>query len=215
MKLYLIRHGESFLNLPNWTGGHINAGLTELGHEQAKMLASWLQKNIPEIDILYNSTLLRAIETAGYLSENYEMPIHPDDRIREVSANRFDHSPWDNEKLPQEFEDFWGTDRPYVPIVREEGGESWMHFRLRVSMFIEEICHKHAEKTVLVICHGGVIEATIAHIFNLGAWQNCDMRCDNTSITHFEYTQNQPRKPWRLYYHNRIEHLHEINKITV
>ena len=48
MKLYLIRHGESYINLPDWQKGYIDVGLTELGHQQAHALAKWLPSHIHE-----------------------------------------------------------------------------------------------------------------------------------------------------------------------
>ena len=39
MHLYLIRHGQSFVNLPDWTGVNADEPLTELGQQQAAALA--------------------------------------------------------------------------------------------------------------------------------------------------------------------------------
>jgi hypothetical protein len=41
MHLYLIRHGQSYINLKEWQEGNVDAGLTELGQRQANALAAW------------------------------------------------------------------------------------------------------------------------------------------------------------------------------
>ena len=39
MHLYLIRHGQSHVNLEEWESGNTDEGLTELGQRQAAALA--------------------------------------------------------------------------------------------------------------------------------------------------------------------------------
>lgn len=48
MHLYLIRHGQSFVNLEDWSGGNQDVGLTELGQRQAAALAAWLPARLPQ-----------------------------------------------------------------------------------------------------------------------------------------------------------------------
>ena len=50
MHFYLIRHGQSYVNLSDWAG-HLDAGLTELGKRQAAALAAWL----PQLSLIHIS----------------------------------------------------------------------------------------------------------------------------------------------------------------
>ena len=52
MQLYMIRHGQSYVNLKDWEGGNVDAGLTELGQQQAAALAEWLPTELEQIDVL-------------------------------------------------------------------------------------------------------------------------------------------------------------------
>lgn len=215
MHLYMIRHGQSYVNLRSWKNGNTDEGLTDLGKRQAAALAAWLPGKLFEIDALYCSTMKRTRETAAPLLEAYDTPIRYDDRLREVGNNRFDHAPWPSEDLP-EYGEFWGSERPFSSITPDrEGGESFMHFRVRVGTFMEELIERHRGETVVVICHGGVIEAAHGHIFNIGPWQRCEVWTKNTGIAHFEYVEHPGRESWRLHYHNRFEHLLAIEeKVT-
>jgi probable phosphoglycerate mutase len=85
--------------------------------------------------------------------------------------------------------------------------ESLMHFRTRVGVFLEEMAGRHRGETILVVCHGGVIEAAFGHIFNIGPWQRCEVWASNTGITHFQYVEHPGRETWRLHSHNRNDHL--------
>lgn len=207
MHLYMIRHGQSYVNLKDWNKGNQDAGLTALGKAQAAALAAWLPNDLLEIDVLYASTMKRARETAVPLSHAYHIPIQFDDRLREIGNNRADHQPWPSDDLP-DYGDYWGSERPFSSITpTRQNGESLMHFRIRVGSFIEELLEKHREQTVVAVCHGGVIELTYDHLFNIGPFRRCEVWSQNTGVTHFEYVEHPNREVWRLYYHSRAEHL--------
>jgi broad specificity phosphatase PhoE len=208
MNLYFIRHGQSFVNLKEWERGNIDVGLTVLGERQAVALGKWLPSCIPQVDAIYASTMARARETAAAAAAPYKIPVQFDDRLREVGNNRFDHVPFPSDALPTTFADYWGSERPFSPIViHEDVGETLMHFRTRVGIFIEQVAAAHRQQTVLVVCHGGVVEAAFNHIFNVGPWGRCEVWDHNTAVTYFEYVGHPGRETWRLHYHNRIDHL--------
>jgi probable phosphoglycerate mutase len=208
MHLYLIRHGQSHVNLPDWQGGNKDESLTDLGRQQADALAAWLPTRLAQVDVIYASTMRRARETAAPLAAAYALPIRFDDRVREVGNNRLDHTAWPEAALPNRYVDFWASARPFSPVMLDaESAESFMHFRTRVGVFVEEIVEQHRSQTIVVVCHGGVVEATLQHIFNVGPWQRCEVWISNTGITHFEYVEHPGRETWRLHSHNRTDHL--------
>jgi probable phosphoglycerate mutase len=211
MHVYLIRHGQSYVNLKDWASGNLDEGLTELGHHQAAALGQWLPTLVPTFDALYASTMRRARETAAYVAQAYGCPIQWDDRLREIGNNRFDHTPWPADSLPPDYADYWASERPFAtttPMV--EGGETFMHFRTRVGLFLEGLVECCRGQTIAVICHGGVIEAAFDHIFNVGPWRRCEVWNHNTGISHFEYVEHPRRETWRLHFHNRVEHLQGV-----
>ena len=99
MQLYMIRHGQSYVNLKDWDGGNQDTALTELGNQQAAALGKWIPGEINKIDALYASTMKRAQETAVYVANAFDIPILNDDRIREIGNNRHDHTPWPSDDL--------------------------------------------------------------------------------------------------------------------
>ncbi|MCP4359690.1 MAG: histidine phosphatase family protein [Chloroflexi bacterium] len=210
MHLYLIRHGQSFINLKDWKKGNLDEGLTPLGQRQADALSCWLPGEIAQIDALYASTMRRAQETTQPIATMYDIPIINDDRLREVGNNRLDHTPWPSDDLP-EYGSFWGSERPFATITpTRELGESLMHFRVRVGHFIEELIEKHREQIVVAVCHGGVIELAFDHMFNIGPFRRCEVWSKNTGIAHFEYVEHPSRETWRLHYHGCVEHLQDL-----
>ena len=164
MHLYLIRHAQSYVNLPDWAEGNTDAALTDLGREQAEALARKFSQEVTSVDALYASDMMRAKETAKTLAEPYGLSPIFDSHLREVGNNRRDHTPYPVNDLPKRYAEFWGSSRPFSALMPDaEAGESWM----RVGQFLETLVERHYrtsdEKpegdTVIVVCHGGVIEA--------------------------------------------------------
>jgi 2,3-bisphosphoglycerate-dependent phosphoglycerate mutase len=206
MHLYMIRHGQSHVNLPDWDGG-FDEGLTDLGQRQAAALAAWMPGVVPQVDAIYCSTMLRARETVAPLAAAYSIPVNFDERLREVGTSRLDHTPWPSESLLS-YADYWASERPFAPVTPDQlEGETLMHFRTRVGLFIEEMVSRHQEQVVVAVCHGGVIEVTFDHVFNVGAFRRCEVWNQNTGVAHFEYVAHPRRETWRLHAHNRVDHL--------
>ncbi len=207
MNLVMVRHGQSYVNLKDWAGGNADKGLTLKGQRQADALAAWLPAKVTRVDAIYCSTMLRARETAVPLSQAFQIDPIFDDRLREVGNNKLDHTAWPSDDLP-EYSDFWGSERPFSSITPDrEGGESLMHFRIRVGNFIEGLIDRHRGQTVIAVCHGGVIEITLDHVFNVGPWRRCEVWSHNTGVTRLELVEHPLRETWRLHYHSRVEHL--------
>lgn len=207
MNLYWIRHGQSYVNLPDWDKGNSDEGLTDLGKRQAEALGQWITGEIPNVDKIYCSTMLRARETVEPVSLAYNMPVVYDDRIREVGNNRLDHTPWPLDEPPPEYGDYWGSERPFSSITPSaENGESLMHFKIRLGNFVEELIRKHKDETVIAVAHGGVIDIFFDLAFNVGPWRHCEILTKNTGVAHFQFVAHPLRERWRLRYQNKIEH---------
>ncbi len=209
MHLYAIRHGQSFINLPEWDGLDSDPLLTPLGEKQAEALAARLPHHLGSVDAIYCSTLRRSRGTAAPIARVYGLDIQFDHRLREIGNNRIDHSPYEEGCSPpkSDWAAFWPSERPFVRVTISEGGESSMHFRIRVASFIEDLLEQHAGQTVIVVCHGGVMDAIFDYCFGIGPWRRCEVITHNTGVTHFEHIAVPGREVWRLYEHNSIEHL--------
>jgi len=208
----MIRHGQSYINLPDYAFGNSDEPLTELGRQQVSALGEWLPNTLPKVDAIYSSTLRRTEETAQPLAEVYGVSIQLDHRLREIGCNRIDQTPFPNDNLPN-YANYWSSERPFASITPSvEDGESLMTFRSRVGSFIEELVIRHRHQIVLAVCHSRVIEIAFDHIFNIGPWRRCEIEVDNTAITYFEYVDLPNRETWRLHFHNRIEHLAELEQ---
>lgn len=217
MHLYLVRHGQSHVNLGDLTLEHRDAPLTDLGQEQAARAGRWIRENIPVTDF-HASTVARTMQTAEIISDAIGLRPTWSDGLREIGTCRADGS-----AVPAaEFEPFtpelWGTLDPYTPVTAT--GESWMQFRSRVGAFLESIvpaarrnrfgepsADATGSRRVLIVAHAGVIEAVFEYIFEKGPWSVVAVETHHTGITHIEHHPLPNRPDWWLHYHNLTHHL--------
>lgn len=221
MHIYLVRHGQSHVNLTDLTASHRDEPLTDIGRAQAAAVAGYIAETL-RVDRVVSSTVQRAAQTASVIAEGIGLPVDWDDRIREIGTVRPDGSPIDDAQLQPYLPEMWGTLRPYEPVTVD--GESWMQLRSRVGSFIESLlpmpprgvsrtmqhladATDHADHVVVVVCHAGVIEAFLEYVFEKGPWSVVAVETSNTGLTHLEFRPSANRPDWRLHCHNRIVHL--------
>lgn len=215
MHLYIIRHGQSYANTQGWnSNGVFDVALTDFGHQQSAELGKWVKQNLPIPDFLYTSTLKRARETAYYLTANLGITPVYDHRIREAGNNYFDHTPIDYSQEETTYSNYWASEKPFSSITTNINGETLLHFRARVGLFLQELVEKHIGQNVMVVCHGFVIETLVDLIFNVGAYRHCEVWCDNTGLSYVELIKNPHHEKWRLHYLNRCEHLIGLSEPT-
>ncbi len=211
--LYLIRHGEAVANVEPIIGGMKgDAGLTPLGIAQAEALRDRLATTheIPA-DVLIASTLPRARQTAEIIAPALGLPIILDDSVQELGVGEADGL------HVGEFKAKFGMPdmrlEPFRPLA--PGGEFWAQFVLRVAVALDRIAREHADKTIVVVCHGGVIDSSFLIFFgmNVFSFPPAELRTHNTSITHWEREAREDGIPrWRLLGYNDDLHLRQIGR---
>lgn len=205
--LYLIRHGEAMNAIKGLVG---DGGLSPLGVLQAQRLRDRLAatKEI-QADILIASTFPRAQQTAQIIAPALELPIVLDDTIQELR-------PGEAEGMPLEtFMETYGKpdyeNKPFHAIA--PGGESWGQFMLRVATSLDRIVREHNGKTIVLVCHGGVIDGSFTYFFQMNAWMPPPTRFStkNASITHWKKEiEGNADRHWRLVKYNDVFHLQDI-----
>jgi probable phosphoglycerate mutase len=157
--LLLARHGETDWNRELRIQGSSDIALNELGHEQARALASELAE--VALDAVYSSDLARARETAEAVAAAHRLEVRLDARLRERSFGSW-------EGLTRE-------DLAAFPEGSRHDGESDDEVRARMLEAIEEISRTHPGEQVLVVSHGGALNTLWHHALGerVERWENC------------------------------------------
>ena len=146
MRLFAARHGQTQWNAENKICGTTDLPLTEEGWAQARALA---EKTVDlELDLIICSPMLRAKQTASAVAEKLNIPVLEDPRLVEQNYGIY-------EGMDRKTPGFLENKRHFA--VRYPGGESMMDVAHRIYGLLEEVKRDHAEKNVLLVCHGGVL----------------------------------------------------------
>jgi probable phosphoglycerate mutase len=187
-RLVLIRHGESRSTVDRVVGGHEGcSGLTDRGVLQAKALYERLARTgeLAGATTLLTSVLPRAIQTAEIIAPALNDPATEQQcELCEIHPGEGDGLTWEEFGARYRPEGL-ASGNPYTAMA--PGGESWGGFFVRVGDALLRAAADHAGETVVVVCHGGVIEATFATLGNLPLRRPFDVRPRNTSLTEWSY----------------------------
>ena len=171
MKLYVIRHGQTEYNVENRVCGIVDVPLNSKGLNQAYLTKEKL-KNI-DVDYIFSSPLKRAKTTATIINEAFNLEIKIDNRIQEINFGIFE-----GVKNNETFQKYKRQNASRYPE-----GESLFQVVQRVYNFLDELENKYPDKTILIVCHGGIVRV-IHSYFNdmtndeLMTWlpENCSIQ---------------------------------------
>lgn len=206
--LWLIRHGEAHVNQPNSDGTYSlidRHGLTESGVKQAQLLRDRLVREDVKPDVVITSSFPRAHQTASIACERLGVDLQVSHEIQEWRPGS------DAEVIPMgEAHGSWnrilaGHDHD-VRIT--PGSESHNEFLTRADRALVQIADEHAERTVLLFTHGGIIGRSFVTFLDLPPRRSLmGIRSLHTSITEWRRTVELDAPTWQLNRYNDVAHL--------
>jgi broad specificity phosphatase PhoE len=179
-RLLLARHGQSVSNAVRRFQGVQDVALSELGARQAEALGQAI-RSLP-IAAVYTSPLERARRTAEIAAAGLDVPVTPVDSLRELSLGDWEgHTVEEIRALPGDPYEQWVRD----PVAcLPPGAEPLSEVQARVVSAMADIAAAHPNgQQVLVVCHGGVISAYLAHCLGLPLSSIWRLTLSNGSIT--------------------------------
>ena len=201
MKIYVVRHGETALNVKHVKQGWLDEPLNDFGRELAVLTGRALRG--VRFDGCVTSPLSRARETVEWIlreSGNGETPVETDDRLKEIHFGVEENtSSLDSTLSPEDWQLFFtdGLRFPGFP-----GGESVRDVCKRTQAFLYELSAKDDGKTWLVGTHGCALRAMLNPLYGEPEhfWQG--QVPPNCAITILGVENGRPRilQSDRIYY---------------
>lgn len=165
-ELILVRHAE-----PDYRAGGngrdpLDPPLTERGRWQAMRLAMRLRPLA--IDAIYTSTMRRALETAVFIAAAKDLPMFRMHQIREVNfdADVLGGIAVERGKLTAELAIRFLKSGTWDALP---GFEPSYQFRQRVTQAFDGILAHHPGQRVIVVTHGGVINAHLSMMLDIAS----------------------------------------------
>ena len=156
MKLYVIRHGQTDVNLNNIINSWNDDDLNEAGIMEAEKIVDEIEKI--DYDLIICSPLTRTKHTANIINVKRK-DIILDKRIIERNAGELTKTSLTN----IDKDDWWSLNPKYDYLDSET-----VHQVLsRITAFIDEIKDKYFQKNIILVTHGGVSKAIQAYFYGI------------------------------------------------
>jgi broad specificity phosphatase PhoE len=178
-------------------------GLSDLGRRQCERLATRLGETAELAGaVLYASDYCRAVETAGLIAPALGNPAV------QVEAGFGEHDPGpdcDGLTFEQFIERHGRPDWEYDPhAVSFPGGETVAEMHHRVGVTLQAVMTRHVGGTVVICCHGGVVNAVLRLALRAPIIGGFELYTANASLS--ELALVSPGR-WRLLRYNDTAHL--------
>ncbi len=165
MKIFVIRHGETDSNQNGFVmGNRVDESLNETGIKQAETIVTDLVGE--KFDVIFSSTLKRALETAQIINKQLNLQVVVDKRIVERDFGSLTGKSWN--QIEKEFRSTAHTeDRAQKYDYTSFGGETAEDVKQRLLSFLDLVKKEYGSKKVLIIAHGGIMKM-LQHLYTEG-----------------------------------------------
>jgi 2,3-bisphosphoglycerate-dependent phosphoglycerate mutase len=202
VKITIVRHGETEWNKTMQLQGFKDSPLTKKGIQQAELLAETIKERT--FDILITSDLYRAEHTANIINKYLNLEIIKHSSLRERSFGIMEGMT--REEIEKKHATTYNSYVKRTATFEIPGGESLVAFNKRVMDTFEQIINIYANKKILVVAHGGVLDCVIRYVFRLNLDDSRKFTIYNTSVNTFLIENNN----WILDEWGNIGHLSKL-----
>lgn len=162
MKLYVVRHGQTNWNIERRLQGTSEVPLNNAGIKQAQNLAETF-KNI-DVDFIFSSPLQRAYDTASFINQYKNLPIHIDARLIERGFGDFEGL---DDVSISSFDCNINKLLDYHLNYNLYHVEPIQNVFTRVSALLTDLKKLYPDKNILLATHGGVVQVIESILKNL------------------------------------------------
>lgn len=160
--IILLRHGESTANTKRVLAGRLpGVQLTERGRKQVEDVAT----ELPAIDVIRHSTITRCLDTAHIVGRQIAVTPQADNRFDEVDYGEWSGLALDDLRTLAHWEQVQKTPQTF----KFPGGETMTEVYERAVEGLHELVNDLGpNQTGLIVSHGDVIKAMVAHAVGAG-----------------------------------------------
>lgn len=189
VSIYLLRHGESEMNLrlAEIVSGRSNhTPLTPKGYQQAEAAGKWLTLHDIAPTLTIASPAIRTRETLATCLKamNIELPIVIDSRLQEIS-----HGEMEGQPRPHVWNDTRRALLAKDPLnYALPGGESIVDVQQRKMDWLKDLVAEHPDdRVILVAGHGYAIKSLAGYLLEWDHTTITNTHTPNCSLTHIIY----------------------------
>jgi len=192
----LLRHGLTEWNEQKRVQGCMDSPLSRKGQEQTRIWAEYLQRHSGRDNWqrIIASDLGRVRQTVAILNKKLNLPIHFDERLREMHWGD-----WEGRRVKNVRELYGATIHEQEQLgweFRPPGGESRKEVLHRARATLQDSAARWPKENILVVCHLGVIKCLVYASVNSPCLPGTVPSLDDNSLQILSWKENTLR--WKL-----------------
>lgn len=224
MRLFIVRHGQSTNNVTEPATRVEDPALTDIGQQQARLLADYLKANAVDYGIthLYASPMKRALQTAYPIADALDLPIHVWPEICEQGGIYLDAADGTAVGLPGLTRAQIGADFPraVTPDVitdagwwgADRGRETEAQAMARALQVAHDLnARAYTDERIMLVTHGLFLSFLLQAILRQlpTPLEELFYKSYNTSVAFIQFheTQGDYHVQRRVWYTNNVAHL--------
>ncbi len=190
--IYMIRHGQTALNLARILQGQRDEPLSDVGRAQAVEAARRFREMGVVFDLVYSSPLCRASETARIIAGE-QADIRTDPRLQEI-----DCGPWEGTDYrdPPEVLRLYFDDPGHAPVP--PGMESPESILRRTGAFFEELRPQFKGKSVLIATHAIAMKGALVSLTPAAGGRFWSEHIGNCAVYRFDVENGRYTPPEKV-----------------
>ena len=179
MRIILVRHYKTTSNETGKIMGWGDAPPAKNWQEDTNHVAKVLLNAHLNAQIIYTSSLTRAINTGKFYADILGIKqVQDTPALNEVNYGKLYNK---SKKWAEKFVHGHKKD----PDLVYPDGESFNQMKSRCIAFVESISKKHADETVLIVVHAGIIRSLVSHFLKLDYANNLTRKIGHRYIGDF------------------------------
>lgn len=161
---YLVRHGQTDMNVSGLLQSQSNSILTEKGKEQALQLATELKT--VKFDAIFSSDLTRAKDTADIIAAQHNLATQTTELLRERAWGKLEE---EHRDVLKQFDEVYQAlnDEEKFSYKSYPDIENDDEVTGRFITFIREVAVNYSGKNILLVSHGSAIGS---FLIKIGFW---------------------------------------------
>ena len=156
MELYVVRHGQTMINVFEMVNGINKIGLNRIGKKEARAASEEVGKL--DIDLIFCSPLKRTKQTCELINKN-NVEVRYDERLLERNSNKVQFDRIANLNFDEWYD--------ITKVVLTKEAEGFKSVYERTVNLIKELKEKYPDKAIMIVTHGDVCKAINAYFNNL------------------------------------------------
>lgn len=194
--IWLIRHGQTDANLLGRYQGHLDVPLNATGREQVLAMAETVRaemaaRGIERVQAIYSSDLGRAWETAQAAAAVLELPVTPDERLREIYMGTWEGATFS--EIREQFAELVDSRFADPMHIAPPNGETTFDVARRIWPVLDEYAARHSgNDPIVVVSHGMAIATVLCRVQGLPLSQVWQVVPANAELSIVEWEPISP-----------------------